>query len=381
MASVQESGAEVDRLVSLAHDTAVFLRARRAPFGVVGVVGDALFAAVLAELDSTIDVDDWIERAIAAARPEPSLHRGLAGLGFVLALYRPDEARLRVIDDSVRLALPQLPPASLQSGVAGVAVYASLRSHAASGRALQAEIVRCLEERAQVDGPGVVWHTPLSYLQRRRVPSAPEPIIELGIVHGVAGALVGLAALARCGHGVAADLVRAALTALWARQARQPTGFGRIELGVDGAGGAIDCGREPFCVGDPGILRAAWLSARAVGDEESAQRALVGLRAVADHELTRPITEATRLDLCCGIAASAEVHLRMHAETGEPAFLAASRRLQQACAARVGALPFYDFRFGRAGVLLALLSGSGLVDPRWDALIGISFPAKSETAP
>ena len=71
----------------------------------------------------------------------------------------------------------------------------------------------------------------------------------------------------------------------------------------------------------------------------------------------------------------------MHAETGEPAFLAASRRLQQACAARVGALPFYDFRFGRAGVLLALLSGSGLVDPRWDALIGISFPAKSETAP
>src|SRR5260370_21604981 len=84
-------------LLNLARETLAALQKAPALSGLGGSVGDALFACALNRLDPSIDLDSWLARAIRvtnARRPGPSLHNGVAGLGFVLATYSDAEELL-----------------------------------------------------------------------------------------------------------------------------------------------------------------------------------------------------------------------------------------------------------------------------------------------
>lgn len=366
-------------LVSLARETLAALEALRSP-GIEGCIGDALFAAELRRFDSSVDIASWVVRSVEivnAFNPGASLHRGLAGLGFVIATHSDDENALCNVDELLRSALPTLPSAGLQSGVAGVALYASLRSHAATGRRLQRAVVAALAQAAQSSRGGLVWHTPLSYARRRRMDVRAEPITEFGIVHGVAGALVGLAALAQAGQPDAAELAREGLRALWAWERSKPNGFGWIAFGPDGANGTIEFDEGIWCVGDPGVFRACWLTANAIGDGRSAERAVERLREGARRHIDgAPCGLHGRIDLCCGSSAVAQVYHRMFMDTHEPIFQDAQRRLLVECARQVAQIDRASFRFGRAGVLLALLSAPTDETSMWDTILGFGLPRR-----
>ncbi len=364
--------------LDLARKTLVALDGARARCGLEGSVGDALFACTLNRIDPTIDVDVWFARAIHAAngrRPGPSLHNGIAGLGFVLASFADAEEILAAIDRMLLGSFSELPPASMQSGVAGVALYASLRSGASGGRQLQRAVIAALARAARPSQGGLVWHTPSSYARARGAKVLAEPVTEFGMVHGMGGTLVALAALARRGYPEASDLARAGLRAVWAWERPGPNRFGRIGFGADGSAGTHELG-EPWCVGDTGVLRACWLAASVIGDAISAARALERLRECArGHAEGAKAGLPGRIDLCCGSAVIAQVYLRMYRETGETVFQAANERLLDECDTHLSQMSLHNFRFGRAGVLLALLSPGMTGEPIWDSILGLSLPA------
>ncbi len=364
--------------LGLARETLVALAGERARRGLEGSVGAAVFACALSRIDPTIDVAPWLTRAIQDAntmRPGPSLHSGVAGLGFVLATYTDAEDILVTIDRMLLGRVSGLPPASMQSGVAGLALYASLRSRAGSGLELGRAVVEALAQAAKPSRGGLIWHTPSSYAKARGASVPAEPVTEFGMVHGMGGTLVALAALARGGHGQAADLARAGLKALWARERPGPNRFGRMEFGPEGSEGTLELG-EPWCVGDTGVFRACWLAANATGDATSAERALERLREQARrHADGATAGRPGRIDLCCGSSVIAQVYWRMYRETGETVFQAANERLLDECALQVRHLTVSSFRFGRAGVLLALLSPRMSEEPIWDSILGVSLPA------
>jgi hypothetical protein len=366
---------------ALAWETLAELKTLPARAGIDGCVGDALFACALNQIAGGIDVDFWLARAIRttnARPPGPSLHYGVAGLGFVLALYADAEELLCTIDSMLLGCLAKVPPASLQSGVAGIALYSSLRAQAETGQRLQRATIAALANAAQPTGDGLVWHTPADYALRRGVAIQGEPITEFGVVHGIAGALVGLAALAQCGHTDAARLARAGLQALWSCERAAPNHFGRIHFGRDGSAGTYELDGR-WCVGDVGVLRACWIAAKVVADEVSAARARAHLMTIAqEHAGGATAGEPGRLDLCCGASVIAQVYLRMYWETGESIFRLAHQRLLERCFRDIAGMSAKSFRFGSAGVLLALLAPRVNADPIWDSILGISLPRRHQ---
>jgi hypothetical protein len=366
----------MSRLIELVDSARALLDAERAEtpdFGIRGAVGDALFACAVGADDAHV----WIQRAIddlTANGGEASLHRGFAGLAFVIASYAGDEDLLGDLDEAIAANVATAPPASMQSGAAGIALYASLRTHAESGRELARAVVETLRASAAIRDGGVVWHTPASYATARRVDVRGEPVLEYGMVHGVAGTLVGLAALAARGDAQAAELARAALAAAWSNARDGANRFGRVLFGDGGALGTLEFATPRWCVGDPGVLRAIWIAARVVGDDASAERAREALRVDAARDAHGPDALEGRLDLCCGAAAVAQVYLRMHRETGDAIFRDAHRALLARCASGIDGVVDRSFAYGRMGILLALLAAESDDDPTWDAILGMRLP-------
>ncbi len=366
------------QLARLGRETLGALPPEPPGFGIGGAVGDAFFACALGRVDPAVETSRWISRAIDECNTsgaDASLHQGMAGLGFLLATYTDMGDTLAAIDAALVDALPQISLVSLQGGIAGIALYASLRSNAPSGKQLQDAAVKALTVAATPSDGGVVWQTPSSYAHSRGVDVRGEPITEFGVVHGVSGVLVALAALAKQGRSDAAELARAGLHAAWSWERPGPNRFGRIEFGPHGAQGAVEL-PGAWCVGDAGVLRACWLAASATGDAISAEGALARLR----EDAARSVSGETpgvhgRFDLCCGSGAIAQVYLRMYLDTGLDEFRAANERILSTCAREAASIANLSFGYGRLGVILALLAASTDEEPVWDAVLGMSLPA------
>ena len=364
----------------LVHRTLGDMRRRPRKVGLVGSAGDTLFACAVARCTPGVDAAAGIARAEAAINTHgahPGLHRGLAGIGLVLATYGDDSDSLTSIDVALLDSLAGLPPASVQGGIAGIALYASLRSDHGTGRMLQAAVLDALAASAISTDGGVIWHTPPWYARARGIAAPSDVITEFGAVHGIAGALVALAALAEQGHREAGDLARLGLSAAWSHHRPGANGFGRIEFGHLGADGIREYTDRRWCVGDHGVLRALWITATTMNDLASAERALHLLRETAASDSVGEWPGAPgRVDLCCGLAVIAQVYTRMHKETGEEVFLLAQRRLFAECAKRVMHLEDPSFAYGRAGVILAMLAAEAHEEPLWDGMLGLSLPRR-----
>jgi hypothetical protein len=352
--------------------------------GITGAVGDALFAHAVRAAGGGAAPEPWLARAWSDAREQrrhPALHLGKAGAGFVQAVYGADDAGLAELDGELLASLEPMPVASVQSGVAGIGLYASLRSASESGRELQRAVVSRLRASAVPAYGGVVWHTPADYARCRGVEVPATPVTEFGMIHGMGGTLAALTALAVQGCDDAELLARAALTALWNRMAEGTNHFGRILFGDPGATTSFEFLHHRWCVGDVGVLRACYVAASALGDSDSARRAHELLRAGAEPRLTGRLPgEPGRLDLCCGAASFAQVYWRMHRETGDPVFGAVHARIVNAILRLLDRLRPSSFLFGRMGMLLAVLSPVTEVDPVWDGILGISLPRAARAA-
>jgi hypothetical protein len=71
----------------------------------------------------------------------------------------------------------------------------------------------------------------------------------------------------------------------------------------------------------------------------------------------------------------------MHEATGDEIFRDANRKLLESCEAAVAGIEPPNFRYGRLGVIMALLAARGDGAGRWDGILGMSLPRASTPGP
>jgi lantibiotic biosynthesis protein len=318
---------------------------------------------------------------LAEVATTPSLFHGFAGVAWasdhVAALLgERDLADNDEIDAALTgwlgAATGAVSGFDLVTGLVGLGVYAlERRGHPAADRCA-ALVVERLAATAQRAPDGRIWWT---------APGAPD-VLDLGLAHGVPGAI---ALLARCAAqgGATGDTARGLLPGavrwLLALRGDGETAFPATLTG-DQPGDRSRPARSAWCYGDAAVALAL-VHASQVGEPSWLDAAL----AIARHAALRPPprTRVHDATLCHGAAALALIYQRLYHATHEPALLAAARawslRILDYRAA--GGFPASAGFFratldepvadrglmnGAAGIGLVLLAASSDVAPDWD---------------
>jgi hypothetical protein len=349
-------------------------------------------------------LDDAID-AVSTEELGPSLFGGFAGVGWAAELVDhlldPDaDDRNEAIDDAVVQLLSKAnlwpAPHDLVVAVTGLGVYALQRcSRPTASEALRLVLER-LHERARRDEHGVYWWTPPEGLlhpeSRRQFPSGRA---DLGVAHGMAGAIALLGTI--CAVGVERDAARRLLDGAvsWVLAHPVETEAGPtfpvwLAPGVQPV--RARCG---WCYGDPGIAAALLVAARGVRADDWEKTAV----ALACRSADRRPEETGVVDACfChGTAGLAHIYNRLHQATGEPKLRRAavywlertldfyrSARAQggswvQGSADPAETQPWTGIGMmeGAAGVALVLLAATTSVEPLWDRMFLVSAPTSA----
>ena len=298
---------------------------------------------------------------VAEVEMGASLYGGFAGVGWADAHLHPDADSGEEVDEIVLELVSRVPwqgGFDLVSGLVGLGVYALERRPRAVG-CLEA-IAQRLDEVAAAGADGV-WHTPAADLPAHQRERAPAGLHDLGVAHGVAGALAFLAGAIDAGVEVerCRRLLERAVPWLLAR---------RLTDGMPAqlvAGEAPRASRLGWCYGDPGTAAALLLAANATGHEAWREAALTIARAAA----ARPFERSGVVDamLCHGAAGLGHIfHLDMRRPgEGVGGFRAFD-----------GERGWHDdagLLAGAAGAGLALLAATGATEPRWDRMLLLSL--------
>jgi len=330
---------------------------------------------------------------VASRTMNASLFCGFTGVAWVAHLLTPqgEEDPVAEVDDALLGALDDdgfAPPYDLIDGLAGIGVYALARLPRPAARRMAERVVDRLAERASAESVGRSWRSGAA--SRRALASgvattADAPYWNLGLAHGVPGALGFLARALRA--GVRATQARALLEdgAAWLVAQRLPAGAGGAFADFVAEDVPPEPARLAWCYGDPGAALGLLAAARAL---ERADLESVALD-VARLAARRPLEGSAVVDtgLCHGSAGLAHVFHRLARATGDATCLAAARRwLAETLVPRPergGVAGFATYSFervregeyvedpclltGAAGVGLALLAATTDVPPAWDA--------------
>ncbi|MBA2543939.1 MAG: lanthionine synthetase C family protein [Deltaproteobacteria bacterium] len=331
-------------------------------------------------------VDRLVDR-ISGEHVRHSLFFGLAGEGWVLAHIANDDAGdvLALVDQAVLEALavrPWTQPYDLVEGVIGLGIYFVERAHAEG----LARTVALLDELAVEQDGGVTWRTAPEHMHFGQRES-PAGYFNLGLAHGVAGAiaLLGKIAALPAPPPRTRALLDGATRWLWQHQLPASPG-GRFSAAVY-PGAHAHPARAAWCYGDPGIAVATWAAAlRSGGSIESARELACGL--ARRDAGTTGIVDA---NLCHGSTGLAHILNRCYQASREPALREAAQAwYRRALGARrpgTGVGGFLSARpngkdwfsspsllEGGAGVGLALLAATTATEPSWDRLLLCDLP-------
>ena len=272
-----------------------------------GETGDALAAQTL--LETAIDL------AGAAERLPMSLHRGAAGLAWILhhtarVLGIEGAAEATQSLDEELLGYLQGPgnigdPCDLLDGLLGLGVY----GFESGNRPLVERVVHRLAA-----AEGLAWHTPPESGERSRF---PEGHANLGLAHGVAGAIAFLAGAVE--EGIEPDTARPLLldAVHWLRRQRLPDGGPRaFPWAVAPGRPPVTQGLDPgWAYADSGIAAALAHAAQALGDADLLQEALSVAEQEAAHMDELP---ARHPGIGFGPAGYAQIFARLCRQTGRP---------------------------------------------------------------
>jgi len=381
-----------------------------------GQAGLALLYTWLAQTRRMPQADvlawQYLDQAIEAVSTQAmnaSLYGGFSGVAWATELVDhlldPDaEDRSEAVDDALLRLLSRAnlwpTPHDLVVGVTGLGVYALQRYPRPLAIECLRRVVERLHERAQHDEHGLYWWTPPAEIHPEWRKQYPSGWADLGVAHGVAGAIALLGSI--CGAGVEQAAARSLLEGAvrWLLAHSMPTEAGpTFPLWV-----APDFQPYParcaWCYGDPGIAAALLVAARGVGDAGWEQAAV----ALACRAAARPTSETGVVNACfChGAAGLAHIYNRMYQATGEP-------RLRDAAVYWLErTLGFYrlardkegswvqgswdpeqkpwtwtgiELVEGAAGVALVLLAAATSVEPTWDRMFLISAPRPDAGTP
>lgn len=344
--------------------------------------------------------------ALADVRMDSDLFGGFPGIAWaaqyvVPRLFEPDDDFNAEIDDAIETQLASYPwpgDYDLVRGVGGLGVYALARLPRAAARRSLHRIVELLDDWAQRDGDRVTWLTPPAVLAPWQARAHPRGRYDLGMAHGVAGAIALLAALANAGvdEDRARSLASGAARWLLAQELAGTAGATLPDwFGPDGDD--RQPARSAWCYGDPGAAVALLAAARATGDAAWERRALAMARAAS----VRAPADAGVLDagLCHGAAGLGHIYNRLYQATGDAALGEAARtwllraldlRRAEGVAGFPACLrnPDGSRRWvddpglvtGATGVGLALLAAISDREPTWDRMLLLSARASSSAA-
>jgi lantibiotic modifying enzyme len=347
---------------------------------------------------------DQAVEAVSTQAMNASLYGGFTGVAWaaelVDRLLDPDaEDRIEAVDDAVLRLLSRADrwsaPYDLIVGLTGLGLYALQRYPRPSAIECLRRVVERLDECAQHDEHGLYWWTPpeeiLDEESRKQYPSGR---VDLGVAHGMAGAVALLGSI--CGAGVEQATARPLLEGAvsWLLAHSVPTDAGPTFPVWVAPAFEPSPARCAWCYGDPGIAAALLLAARGVGDA-GWERAAVGL---ACRAAERPASETgvVNANFCHGAAGLAHLYNRMYQATGEPTVGRAAlywlertlgfyRRARDAGGSWVQGNwePGQRERWtwtgvelveGAAGVALVLLAAATSVEPTWDRMFLVSAP-------
>lgn len=373
-----------------------------------GNAGHALFYTYLAEATGREEHAEAAERhldeAVEALATEPmgaSLYGGFSGVAWVAEhlqgrLYESEEGEdaNEEIDSALAdlLSHPWTETYDLIGGLVGFGVYALERIDRPSARLVLERVVDRFDDMAEKRENGhVTWFTPPEQLPDHQRETSPNGYYNLGVAHGVPGAIPVLAAAAAIGIEKARPLVEGAVSWLLASQLPEGTGsrFGyTVSPGVEN----VSSSRLAWCYGDLGLAAALLAAAQVLGRKDWEEEAVSIARDCTGH----PDETAGARDagLCHGGVGIAHIYNRMYQTTGDEKLRAAaehwyakSLELREPDQGIAGYRSFFGgfqngpewlaskgFLEGAAGIALGLLAGVSDVDPQWDRVLCLSIP-------
>ena len=377
-----------------------------------GAAARALFFAYFAEASPGRELSSSVDDALIAAidgiartRQTFSLCEGFVGVGWVAQhlVGRFDdngEDANSAIDDALATVTERATWSGayeLLYGLGGIGVYALERIARPSGRQLLAQVVTRLDELAERHPGGVAWRTAPSPASAVRTTNAALGHYDCGVAHGVPG-LVPLLAGA-CAAGVEVARARPLLDGAvrWLlRQASDDV----LTYPAWIADGKRTPTRLAWCYGDAGIAATLLAAGSAVNEAAWIDAAAsLGRRAAALGRDEAAAQQLAVLDsgICHGSAGLAIIFHRLWQHAHEPVFADAARWwygrvLDDHRPGRgIGGYkmwqpPGHDpqpawidddsLLTGVAGVGLALLAGTGSIEPAWDRVLTASLPSR-----
>lgn len=383
-----------------------------------GDAGLAMLAGYLDVREPEAGWDEWGHALITAAAREAEhqqhssvgLFSGLSGLALgVSSLSRGGTryGRLTGHLDSAITTQAEAAAAALRpdptgipvwtfdviSGLSGTAAYLLTRvdDNDAAKQALLT-IVWALVNLWTADTDPPAWHTPPAAMEKTMARQHPQGNLNCGLAHGIPGVL---AILSLCwAQGVRVTGCDKAISEItdWLGKHRTDDHWGPnwaaavpLPLTPGPTSGNAEITRSAWCYGAPGVARALWLAAEAIGDNAARRLALATMagvyrRPIQDRRINSPT-------FCHGVAGLLQITLRFLHDTGLPMFgSAATTLLNQLVNAYEPDRPtgYYSLEpggmrvdqpgllDGSAGVALTLLAASGGPEPSWDRLFLLS---------
>ncbi|MDP8931940.1 MAG: lanthionine synthetase C family protein [Actinomycetota bacterium] len=374
-----------------------------------GQAGMALFSAWLATARGSYQARDLAERyldhaidAMATSAMGASLYGGFTGVAWAVNLVDrmldpSGEDRSAEVDDATaRLLSPshahRWPAAhDLVVGVTGLGVYALERYPRPAAMGCLRHIVQVLDETAKHDEHGIYWWSPPAGMLNAEAWGYRPGRADLGVAHGVPGAIALLGAIFAAGVEPARSrgLLEGAVD--WLFEQAVATESGPTFPVWVAPGAEPSPARCAWCYGDPGVAAALLVAARGVGEPEWEREAV----ALACRAAERPTAETGVVDagFCHGTAGLAHLYNRMYQATGEERLGQAARywleRTLDFCRdaqrqggkwvkgtenPRVGPWTGVDLVDGAAGIALVLLAAVTSLEPIWDRMFLLSAP-------
>lgn len=275
----------------------------------------------------------------------------------------------------------------LLTGIVGFGVYLLERRESDCARQSLELIVGLLAKSAEYSEKGVCWHTPSKFLPAFERAKCPGGYYNLGVAHGIPGALFLLAEIRAAGiqRDLAGELLNEGVKWLMnVENDRSPT---RFELTIPSF--APSPPRLAWCYNDLGVAAVMLQVSRCTGSE--LHRAFG--RGLLDHCLSiASQLRSSSAGLCHGAASVAHIMNRIFQLDNDRRCLdLALHYYQRVLALRkpgMGIAGYYrlikssdgtlrpdanvGFLDGALGIALALLAAVTPVEPRWDRLMLLS---------
>lgn len=378
-----------------------------------GHAGFALFHAYY----SLSGLDGHDHRGLSSAHLEAAAERisdigGFSGLfgGYTgtawtvdhlenLSIIESDQDLNEDIDAELIAHLAQRPYiglCELIAGISGLGLYGLDRATRGKGRQVAQAALDALLATSVRDGGFTTWFNAPEALHPLALETTPNGCFNLGLSHGVPGAIGFLAEAAAAGFEQARPLLNGAMGWLLAQRKDYPNGS-RYGYSISDGNEKAHGSRISWCYGDLGLAAVILLAARLEGRLDWEEAAMD----LGHHCAARPLEGSGIVDagLCHGSIGNAHIFHRLWQATHDPAFeVAATGWLEHGLAMRKPEEPFGGFLAwhaqppdykdasyvpdpslleGTAGIGLALLAFLSPHEPNWDRHMLVHVPPRA----